>query len=41
MTKEEIKATYSMWDILARYGISPTDQASFRAPSTRAIGSLL
>lgn len=20
MTKEEIKATYSMWDILARYG---------------------
>lgn len=23
MTSEEIKATYSMWDILARYGIQP------------------
>jgi len=32
MTKEEIKATYSMWDILARYGIQPNRSGFIPCP---------
>lgn len=32
MTKEEIKATYSMWDILSRYGIQPNRSGFIPCP---------
>lgn len=32
MTSDEIKATYTMWDILARYGIQPNRSGFIQCP---------